>query len=109
MTVCLGLFRYFIWKVDMYVYVIVIQYVDVPWIQTELSLHRERDFVFLFQATNRHAGLATIHCRNDSANSTDVTLHIKLIVKPTSELQALPSRDLSVTAYINMLYLSIHV
>ncbi|KAG5268774.1 hypothetical protein AALO_G00216300 [Alosa alosa] len=42
--------------------------------------HREGAFVFLFQATDRHIGLATIHCRNDSGN---ILLRIKLCVKPT--------------------------
>lgn len=48
--------------------------------------------MFLFQATDRHAGLATIQCRNESTNSKDFALRIKLIVKP-SELQALSSLE----------------
>ncbi|XP_062377501.1 receptor-type tyrosine-protein kinase FLT3 isoform X2 [Sardina pilchardus] len=49
---------------------------------TVTGKHREGAFVFLFQATDRHAGLATIHCRNDSGN---ILLNIKLKLKRPSK------------------------
>lgn len=46
-------------------------------LDTELCPHREGAFVFQFQATDRHAGLATIHCQNDITNTS-----VKISVKP---------------------------
>ncbi|XP_042562310.1 receptor-type tyrosine-protein kinase FLT3 [Clupea harengus] len=51
---------------------------------TVFGQHREGAFVFQFQATDRHAGLATIHCQNDITN-TSVKISVKPIMKRPSK------------------------